>query len=101
MLKFVQVISRAGIQCSPIERWEKKRVNSLGRDYQQLSSDDDNSQLKYLEWPSFQSTLKTATPTLVFVALLIVAPSSSLSVMDDTRYDSNVFINTHSVYSKF
>ncbi|KAK0602833.1 hypothetical protein LWI29_037422 [Acer saccharum] len=31
--------------------------------------------------------LKTATPTLVLVALLIVAPSSSLSVMDDTSYD--------------
>ncbi|KAK4846697.1 hypothetical protein QYF36_020971 [Acer negundo] len=44
------------------------------------------SQLKYLEWPSFQSTLKTATLTLVLVALLIVA-LSSLSVKDDTSYD--------------
>ncbi|KAK9287299.1 hypothetical protein L1049_015712 [Liquidambar formosana] len=34
------------------------------------------SQLKYIEWPSFQSTLKTATLTLVLVALLIVALSS-------------------------
>ncbi|KAI3445145.1 hypothetical protein Pfo_001810 [Paulownia fortunei] len=34
------------------------------------------SQLRYLEWPSFQSTLKTATLTLVLVALLIVALSS-------------------------
>ncbi|XP_017229142.1 uncharacterized protein LOC108204291 isoform X2 [Daucus carota subsp. sativus] len=33
-------------------------------------------QLKYIEWPSFQSTLKTATLTLVIVALLIVALSS-------------------------
>ncbi|KAK0589083.1 hypothetical protein LWI29_009423 [Acer saccharum] len=63
--------------------------------------ENEQSQLKYLEWPSFQSTLKTATPTLVLVALLIVAPSSSLSVMDDTCYDRNVFINTHSVYRKF
>ncbi|KAI9176957.1 hypothetical protein LWI28_009203 [Acer negundo] len=76
-----KVFSRAGIQCFPAERWEKKRVNSVGRDYQQLSFDDDSvheeplwlslvkglkfvftflvkqlSQLKYLEWPSFQST---------------------------------------------
>ncbi|KAK6163078.1 hypothetical protein DH2020_002919 [Rehmannia glutinosa] len=34
------------------------------------------SQLKYIEWPSFQSTLKTATLTLVLVAFLIVALSS-------------------------
>ncbi|XP_057966409.1 uncharacterized protein LOC131156613 [Malania oleifera] len=34
------------------------------------------SQLKYIEWPSFKSTLKTATLTLVLVALLIVALSS-------------------------
>ncbi|WOL20149.1 hypothetical protein Cni_G28951 [Canna indica] len=34
------------------------------------------SQLKYIEWPTFQSTLKTATLTLVLVALLIVALSS-------------------------
>ncbi|KAM7479472.1 hypothetical protein LguiA_027685 [Lonicera macranthoides] len=34
------------------------------------------SQLKYIEWPSFQSTLKTATLTLVLVALLIVALAS-------------------------
>ncbi|KAK1388513.1 putative preprotein translocase subunit SecE [Heracleum sosnowskyi] len=33
-------------------------------------------QLKYIEWPSFQSTLKTATLTLVIVVLLIVALSS-------------------------
>ncbi|KAJ4760161.1 Preprotein translocase subunit SECE1 [Rhynchospora pubera] len=31
------------------------------------------SQLKHIEWPSFQSTLKTATLTLVIVAFLIVA----------------------------
>ncbi|GFP93428.1 hypothetical protein PHJA_001487200 [Phtheirospermum japonicum] len=34
------------------------------------------SQLKYIEWPSFQSTLKTATLTLVLVAVLIVVLSS-------------------------
>ncbi|GER28527.1 protein translocase subunit SecE [Striga asiatica] len=34
------------------------------------------SQLKYIEWPSFGSTLKTATLTLVLVAVLIVALSS-------------------------
>ncbi|KAL2544092.1 uncharacterized protein Fot_13325 [Forsythia ovata] len=34
------------------------------------------SQLKYIEWPNIHSTLKTATLTLVLVALLIVALSS-------------------------
>ncbi|XP_072980182.1 uncharacterized protein [Typha angustifolia] len=34
------------------------------------------SQLKYIEWPTFQTTLKTACLTLVLVALLIVALSS-------------------------
>ncbi|KAB1200653.1 hypothetical protein CJ030_MR0G006681 [Morella rubra] len=34
------------------------------------------SQLKYIEWPGFQSTLKTAALTLVLVAVLIVALSS-------------------------
>ncbi|XP_051122982.1 uncharacterized protein LOC127245875 isoform X2 [Andrographis paniculata] len=33
-------------------------------------------QLKYIEWPSFRSTLRTALLTLVIVALLIVALSS-------------------------
>ncbi|KAF5206746.1 transmembrane protein [Thalictrum thalictroides] len=33
-------------------------------------------QLKHIEWPSFQSTLKTATLTLVLVVMLIVALSS-------------------------
>lgn len=33
-------------------------------------------QLKYIEWPSFQDTLRTATLTLVLVAALIVALSS-------------------------
>ncbi|KAJ0981234.1 hypothetical protein J5N97_009489 [Dioscorea zingiberensis] len=31
------------------------------------------SQLKYIEWPQFQSTLKTAALTLLLVAILIVA----------------------------
>ncbi|XP_027359384.1 uncharacterized protein LOC113868031 [Abrus precatorius] len=34
------------------------------------------SQLKYIEWPSFSSTLRTAIMTLVLVGLLIVALSS-------------------------
>ncbi|XP_048337184.2 uncharacterized protein LOC107427392 [Ziziphus jujuba] len=34
------------------------------------------SQLKYIEWPGFRTTLKTATLTLVLVALLIIALSS-------------------------
>ncbi|KAK7271700.1 hypothetical protein RJT34_27814 [Clitoria ternatea] len=34
------------------------------------------SQLKYIEWPSFSNTLRTAVLTLVLVALLIVALSS-------------------------
>eukprot|EP01018_Ginkgo_biloba_P007074 Gb_22317 [translate_table: standard] len=33
-------------------------------------------QLKYIEWPSFQSTLKTATLTLLLVILLIILLSS-------------------------
>ncbi|GKV23985.1 hypothetical protein SLEP1_g33647 [Rubroshorea leprosula] len=38
-------------------------------------------QLKYIEWPSFQSTLKTATLTLVLVAALIIALASVDSVL--------------------
>ncbi|RZC70130.1 hypothetical protein C5167_035304 [Papaver somniferum] len=38
-------------------------------------------QLRYIEWPSFQNTLKTATLTLVLVALLIVALASIDSVL--------------------
>ncbi|KAI3499306.1 hypothetical protein L1887_35101 [Cichorium endivia] len=34
------------------------------------------SQLKYIEWPGFQNTLKTAMLTLVLVAVLIVGLSS-------------------------
>ncbi|XP_010431785.1 PREDICTED: uncharacterized protein LOC104716130 [Camelina sativa] len=34
------------------------------------------SQLKYIEWPSFTSTLKTATLSLCLVAVFIVALSS-------------------------
>lgn len=34
------------------------------------------SQLKYIEWPGFQSTLKTATLALVLVAVFIIALSS-------------------------
>ncbi|GAB2218069.1 hypothetical protein Droror1_Dr00001286 [Drosera rotundifolia] len=38
-------------------------------------------QLKYIEWPSFQSTLKTAALTLVLVSVLIVALSSVDAVL--------------------
>ncbi|XP_076894950.1 uncharacterized protein LOC143547398 [Bidens hawaiensis] len=34
------------------------------------------SQLKYIEWPGFQNTVKTAVLTLVLVAILIVVLSS-------------------------
>nr|GMD03676.1 transmembrane protein [Ipomoea batatas]GMD07924.1 transmembrane protein [Ipomoea batatas]GMD09495.1 transmembrane protein [Ipomoea batatas] len=34
------------------------------------------SQLKYIEWPSIQSTLKTASLALVLVVLFIIALSS-------------------------
>ncbi|PWA56263.1 hypothetical protein CTI12_AA414530 [Artemisia annua] len=34
------------------------------------------SQLKYIEWPGFQNTVKTATLTLVLVAMLIIVLSS-------------------------
>ncbi|XWS67704.1 hypothetical protein CRYUN_Cryun04dG0028800 [Craigia yunnanensis] len=44
------------------------------------------SQLKYIEWPSFQSTLKTAILTLVLVAGLIVALSSVDSVAPKQTY---------------
>lgn len=81
-----------------------KTLTSAARSDQHLSSDDDfpqepflltlikdglwglkslfvflaeqPSQLKYVEWPSFSNTLRTATLTLVLVALLIVALSS-------------------------
>ncbi|KAK4353971.1 hypothetical protein RND71_026165 [Anisodus tanguticus] len=42
------------------------------------------SQLKYIEWPGFQSTLKTATLALILVGLFIIALStvdSALSYM--------------------
>ncbi|KAM7257379.1 hypothetical protein ACFE04_013120 [Oxalis oulophora] len=39
------------------------------------------SQLNYIDWPAFQTTLKTATLTLVLVALLIVALSSVDAVL--------------------
>ncbi|KAJ8765157.1 hypothetical protein K2173_010648 [Erythroxylum novogranatense] len=38
-------------------------------------------QLKYIEWPSFQSTLKTASLSLILVALFIVILSSVDSVL--------------------
>ncbi|EEF41113.1 uncharacterized protein LOC8283653 [Ricinus communis] len=98
-----------GIQYFTAKPSSNKKVLSVGRDYYQLSYKDDSpqepfllsfikeaiwamkslfiflveqpSQLKYIEWPSFHSTLKTAILTLVIVALLIVALSSVDSIL--------------------
>ncbi|XP_059653890.1 uncharacterized protein LOC132300708 [Cornus florida] len=97
-------IPRVRMQCSPAEGFGTRHATFVGRNHHELSFDDDfpmepfwlspikeafralksllvflveqPSQLKYIEWPSFQSTLKTALLTLVLVALLIVALSS-------------------------
>lgn len=97
-------IPRESIQYSLVGRIGTRCVTSVGRNHPELRFDDDihkesywsslskealralralfeflveqPSQLKYIEWPSFQSTLKTATLTLILVALLIVALSS-------------------------
>lgn len=102
-------ILRAGIQCLPLRRVGTTYAASVGKDHHQLSFDDEipqepflvslfketvwslrslfiflleqPSQLKYIEWPGFRSTLKTATLTLVLVALLIVALSSTDSAL--------------------
>ncbi|PRQ25017.1 putative protein translocase complex, SecE/Sec61-gamma subunit [Rosa chinensis] len=100
---------RAGIQCLAVHRVGTTYAASVGKDHQQLSIDDgvpqepfllslfkeivwslrslfiflleQPSQLKYIEWPGFRSTLKTAILTLVLVALLIVALSSTDSAL--------------------
>ncbi|ONH92332.1 hypothetical protein PRUPE_8G169100 [Prunus persica] len=100
---------KGGIQYLPARRIGTICAASVGRDRRQLSFDDDlpqdpyflslvkeavwglrslfiflveqPSQLKYIEWPGFRSTLKTATLTLVLVALLIVALSSTDSAL--------------------
>ncbi|XP_073158419.1 uncharacterized protein [Henckelia pumila] len=81
----------------------KTRILAVRRDYQPSYNNDSNtepfwvnpfretiwgvrtllvflveqpSQLRYIEWPSFQRMLKTASLTLVLVALLIVALAS-------------------------
>ncbi|XP_044489333.1 uncharacterized protein LOC123213806 [Mangifera indica] len=105
-----QPISRGGIGYWVQKGLGHEHVNSVGRDYQhRLSFDDDipdepllltcvkeaiwalrslfvflaeqPSQLKYIEWPGFQHTLKTATLTLVLVGVLIVALSSTDSFL--------------------
>ncbi|KAM2798477.1 hypothetical protein COP1_003430 [Malus domestica] len=98
-----------GIQYLTAHRVGTICAASVGRDHRQLRIDDDSpqepyflslvkeavrglrslfvflveqpSQLKYIEWPGFRSTLKTATFTLVLVALLIVALSSTDSAL--------------------
>ncbi|KAM2008924.1 hypothetical protein EV1_003520 [Malus domestica] len=98
-----------GIQCLIARRVSIICAASVGGDHHQLRIDDDSphepyflslvkeavwglsslfvflveqpSQLKYIEWPSFRSTLKTATLTLVLVVLLIVALSSTDSAL--------------------
>ncbi|KAM1006882.1 hypothetical protein FF1_003527 [Malus domestica] len=98
-----------GIQYLTAHRIGTICAASVGRDHRQLRIDDDSpqepyflslvkeavrglrslfvflveqpSQLKYIEWPGFRSTLKTATFTLVLVALLIVALSSTDSAL--------------------
>ncbi|PRQ25019.1 hypothetical protein RchiOBHm_Chr6g0278921 [Rosa chinensis] len=100
---------RAGIRCLAVRRVGTTYAASVGKDHHQLSVDDgvpqepfllslfketvwslrslfiflleQPSQLKYIEWPGFRSTLKTATLTLVLVALLIVALSSTDSAL--------------------
>nr|XP_011458693.1 PREDICTED: uncharacterized protein LOC101294420 isoform X2 [Fragaria vesca subsp. vesca] len=102
-------IRREGIQCLAVRRVGTAYAASVGKDHHQLSADDgvpqepfllslfketvwslrslfnflleQPSQLKYIEWPGFRSTLKTATLTLVLVALLIVALSSTDSAL--------------------
>lgn len=97
-------ISRTNARCLGTGHFRINHVVSAGRNNHALSYDDDlhpepfwsslikevvwsskslftflceqPSQLKYIEWPSFQSTLRTATLTLILVALLIVALSS-------------------------
>uniref|UniRef100_A0A5B7BND4 Uncharacterized protein n=1 Tax=Davidia involucrata TaxID=16924 RepID=A0A5B7BND4_DAVIN len=97
-------VPRARIQYFLAEGFGPKYATYVGRNHHELSFDDDfpkesfwltlikeafwalkslfvflveqPSQLKYIEWPNFQSTLKTASLTLVLVALLIVALSS-------------------------
>ncbi|XP_030543979.1 uncharacterized protein LOC115750630 [Rhodamnia argentea] len=97
-------ISRTNAGCLDVGHFRNNHVVSARRNNIALSYDDDlrpepfwsslikevvwsskslftflceqPSQLKYIEWPSFQSTLRTATLTLILVALLIVALSS-------------------------
>ncbi|XP_050365810.1 uncharacterized protein LOC126784389 [Argentina anserina] len=99
-------IRRAGIRCLAVRRVGTTCAASVGKDHHSSSVDDQEpfllslfketvwslrslfiflheqpSQLKYIEWPGSRSTLKTATLTLVLVALLIVALSSTDSAL--------------------
>ncbi|XP_021903726.1 uncharacterized protein LOC110818973 [Carica papaya] len=102
---FSKRIPRMRTRHLPLKHWGGDRAVHVGSDHHQLSYDDDLSeeepfwltlvkeaiwalrslfvflaeqpnQLKYIEWPSFQSTLKTAVLTLILVAIFIVALSS-------------------------
>ncbi|XP_062177598.1 uncharacterized protein LOC133882433 isoform X2 [Alnus glutinosa] len=107
-----RLIRRARFQYSRPERLGSRYATFVGRNHHQLSIHDDlseepfwlsmikealwglkslfvflveqPSQLKYIEWPGFQSTLKTATLTLVIVAVLIVALASVDSALSYT-----------------
>ncbi|XP_057500966.1 uncharacterized protein LOC130784997 [Actinidia eriantha] len=97
-------IPREKIHCSLFAGFPTRYATSAGRNLRELSYGDEfrdeplwfttikkpfwslkslfvflleqPSQLKYIEWPSFQSTLKTASLTLLLVALFMVALAS-------------------------
>ncbi|CAI8594437.1 unnamed protein product [Vicia faba] len=99
-----QTICKANMKQKSSNNFSTKFVTSASRNDQQYMSYDDSpeepvlltlikeslwglkslfvflieqpSQLKYIEWPSFSNTLRTATLTLVIVAFLLVALSS-------------------------
>ncbi|KVI06282.1 hypothetical protein Ccrd_015357 [Cynara cardunculus var. scolymus] len=88
-------ISRTRPQYFVREGYGAKHAISVGRGNHELSFNNDvkepfwglkslfaflaeqPSQLKYIEWPGFQNTVKTASLTLVLVAMLIVVLSSA------------------------
>ncbi|PSS21768.1 Deoxyribonuclease-1 like [Actinidia chinensis var. chinensis] len=100
----IQLIPREKIHCSLFAGFPTRYATSAGRKLHELSYGDEfrdeplwfttikkpfwslkslfaflleqPSQLKYIEWPSFQSTLKTASLTLLLVALFMVALAS-------------------------
>ncbi|CAJ1946813.1 unnamed protein product [Sphenostylis stenocarpa] len=81
--KFFTSAARSGHQLSydddlPEEPFLLSLINDViwGIKYLFVFLVEQPSQLKYVEWPSFSSTLRTAVLTLILVALLIVALSS-------------------------